>query len=67
MMSGLKRYQQDMFFDNLGEETSHEKRQKRRPHATRGKERRYSLVSLGKELVLSQFTNLKMQWTMEAR
>lgn len=36
----------------------------RRPHVS-GRERRFSQMSFGKEMVLSRFTNLKMQWTME--
>ena len=36
----------------------------RRPHVS-GAERRFSMMSFGKELVLSRFTNLKMQWTMD--
>jgi hypothetical protein len=41
------------------------KRPKRRPHVNGSFERRYSQMSLGKELVLSKVSTLKMVWSME--
>ncbi len=41
------------------------KKPKRRPHVSGKFERRYSQMSLGKELVLSKVSTLKMVWSME--
>jgi hypothetical protein len=41
------------------------KKPKRRPHINGKFERRYSQMSLGKELVLSKVSTLKMVWSME--
>jgi CRP-like cAMP-binding protein len=47
-------------------EEQNTKKARRRPHITKKRMRRYSMLSLRKEVVLSKFTNLKMQWTMDA-
>lgn len=66
MFSGLKNMQKDSIFEKM-QETAIERKKLRRPHAENAEERRLSQLSLGRELVLSRFTNLKMQWTMQGK
>ena len=61
VFSGHRNIHQNALGENM-EKRSEEMH--RRPHVS-GRERRFSQMSFGKEMVLSRFTNLKMQWTME--
>jgi hypothetical protein len=63
--AGIKNIQKDSIYENIQDPIPRKKN--RRPQAANPDERRLSQLSLGKELALSRFTNLKMQWTMQAQ
>lgn len=61
-LTGIQTYKSGIVLDNLREDKNMYRR--RRMPLLNSNVRRYSQVSLGKELVLSKWSRLKMQWTM---
>lgn len=64
-LTGMNNVKSELVRDSYAIENKQMQLYKRRPHREISREKRYSQESLGKEIVLSNFSKLKMQWFVE--
>lgn len=64
IVAGMETVKADLAKEHFLQGNDNKKLHKRRPGYITGNERRYSQESLAKELVLSNFSKLKMKWTV---
>jgi voltage-gated potassium channel len=65
IIGGMENVNAELARDHFFQGNEHVEMHKRRPGFFIADERRFSQESLGKELVLSNFSKLKMKWTVE--
>ena len=64
-LTGMDNVKSELVRDSYANGGKQARLYKRRPNINRPEERRFSQESLGKEIVLSSFSKMKMQWIVE--